>query len=328
MSKKLSVFVISLDFEMMWGVKDFATPKDYGQSNVAHVFEVIKRLLELFKHFDIHATFATVGYIFCKDKNEVIQYKPALLPTYSDRSLSPYENDYIEEIKESDSRLYFAPEIVDTIFRTNGLELATHTASHYNCLAEGQTVEQFKEDMKTAIRIADDKGYKLETIIFPKNQVGDEYLKVCADNGIKTFRGSKTKNKTNYSKLSVLWERGIRLIDNYIPLLNSKSYNLSEVHEGRIMNVKASRFLRPYSSKLSFLEWLRFRRVKGEMSKAAKNGEVYHLWWHPHNFGADIDRNFKFLEKILKHFRYCHEKYGMISLNMKEVADLIENNHG
>lgn len=57
--------VISLDYELMWGVRDLFTPEDYGQSNIKQVSEVISRLLQLFYKYDIHATFAVVGFIFC-----------------------------------------------------------------------------------------------------------------------------------------------------------------------------------------------------------------------------------------------------------------------
>lgn len=64
--------VISLDYELMWGVRDLFTPEDYGQSNVKQVGEVISRLLQLFDKYDIHATFATVGLIFCQNKKTSI----------------------------------------------------------------------------------------------------------------------------------------------------------------------------------------------------------------------------------------------------------------
>ena len=38
------------------------------------------------------------------------------------------------------------------------------------------------------------------------------------------------------------------------------------------------------------------------MTFAAKTGSNYHLWWHPHNFGKDLEANLKFLEKILQHY--------------------------
>ena len=31
------------------------------------------------------------------------------------------------------------------------------------------------------------------------------------------------------------------------------------------------------------------------MRKAARERRIYHLWWHPHNFGADIEESMAIL---------------------------------
>ena len=60
--------------------------------------------------------------------------------------------------------------------------------------------------------------------------------------------------------------------------------------------------------------------IKSEIQKAAQNGEVYHLWWHPHNFGIHQEANFKFLESILKHYQYLNVTYQFSSCTMAECA--------
>ena len=61
------------------------------------------------------------------------------------------------------------------------------------------------------------------------------------------------------------------------------------------------------------------------MTHAAKNNLMYHLWWHPHNFGVDQDENFKFLEEILKHYQYLNKKYNFESITMSNLANEIKN---
>lgn len=100
--------VISLDYELMWGVRDLFTPEDYGQSNIKQVSEVISRLLQLFYKYDIHATFAVVGFIFCKDQRQAMEYSPVLKPSYDEQILSPYTNNYIKQIKEEHNELFFS----------------------------------------------------------------------------------------------------------------------------------------------------------------------------------------------------------------------------
>ncbi len=59
------------------------------------------------------------------------------------------------------------------------------------------------------------------------------------------------------------------------------------------------------------------------MTYAAKNNQVYHLWWHPHNFGNDLENNFKSLEKIIKHYSFLNKMYGFESKNMNNLNNYI-----
>jgi hypothetical protein len=62
-------------------------------------------------------------------------------------------------------------------------------------------------------------------------------------------------------------------------------------------------------------------RTCQELRSAAVRGEVYHLWWHPENFGDYPEQNLKNLEVLLQHYKKYKEKYGMISWNMGEYVD-------
>src|SRR6266487_5798938 len=55
--------VISLDFELLWGVRDKRTIADYG-ANILGVRRVIPALLDLFAERNIACTWATVGLLF------------------------------------------------------------------------------------------------------------------------------------------------------------------------------------------------------------------------------------------------------------------------
>jgi hypothetical protein len=56
------------------------------------------------------------------------------------------------------------------------------------------------------------------------------------------------------------------------------------------------------------------------MTTAATSGAVFHLWWHPHNFGVNVERNIEALESILKHYIHLRDQYGMRSQTMFEAA--------
>jgi hypothetical protein len=57
------------------------------------------------------------------------------------------------------------------------------------------------------------------------------------------------------------------------------------------------------------------------MTTAAEHGQVFHLWWHPHNFGRHLAQSMAFLERILVHFESLRRRHGMESLTMAAAAE-------
>src|SRR4051812_36450064 len=98
MNKGQGYFVISLDFELFWGVRDTRTIAEYGK-NLIGVHKVIPRLLTLFDNFGVKATFATVGILFLKDKKQLKESLPTRIPHYTNPGLSPYDG-YIDSIAD------------------------------------------------------------------------------------------------------------------------------------------------------------------------------------------------------------------------------------
>ncbi|MCQ2246322.1 MAG: glycosyltransferase [Bacteroidaceae bacterium] len=319
--------VISLDYELMWGMIDVAEKDGYGQTNVKNVPEVIGRLLSLFDKYGIHATFATVGMIMYENKEDLLSDIPSVVPSYTDPGKSPYERNYIQDIKPEENTLFFQKEIIEEIKKHNNVEIGTHTYCHYYCWEEGQTVEQFDVDTEKALFVASKQGINIKSIVFPRNQCSKNHLAVCARHGMTSYRGNALKyfDQTR-SRFQDLKSRICRLIDAYCNLGGSTavSYSSIDMFE-QPLNLRASRMLRPYSPRLSFLEGLRLKRIKKEMLCAAKNGQMYHLWWHPHNFGANMTENFAFLEEVCKYYQYLNQTYGFKSYTMTEMCKLLRD---
>lgn len=324
---KLGALVISLDFELMWGCHDWATVEGYGKRNVMHVRSVINRMLALFEKYDVHATFATVGLIFCKGKEEALKNKPDILPSYINKNLGAYKEGYIENIRECNSALYFAPDIIEKLKNASNIEIGTHTFAHYFCAEEGQSLEEFKADLKQMSIISKNSGVKIESIVFPKNMVDEKYIQACECYDMKAYRGNAerffSRSQSLFDKIK---NRVCRLLDAYINVGGYSSTAWTNINSScGLINVQASRFLRPYNHKLRWVEHLKLKRIKNELIYAAQNGEMYHLWWHPHNFGSNIDENMNILESILLCYSECREKYNMKSFTMGECAEFIKN---
>ncbi len=315
MSGKL---IVSLDFELLWGVLDFENPDDYKE-NVSGGRRAIPRLLELFEKYGIHATWATVGFMFADNSEDAKKYFPSLenLPTYANEKLSPYKGFGERAGKDSESEYYYAPEIIRLIAQTQGQEIGTHTFSHFYCREKGQTAKQFQADMVSALEIARAKGYDIKSVILPRNQTTDESTAVLSQLGFTAYRDEENDWIHEKVKFRPLM-RILRLLDVYFPLTGNGGY-IPEKQQG-ITNLVGSRMYKPYFKPLFFLEGLKIRRIKRQMYKAAKNGLTFHLWWHPHNIGVKTDYHFKQLEEIFGYYAQLKDKYGMVSLNMQEAA--------
>src|SRR5688500_13062088 len=83
-------FIISLDFELFWGVTEGATIASYGRQ-VEGEWDAVPRMLALFRRYNVHASWATVGMAMCRDFQEWNDIRPSLLPRYRNVRASNYQ---------------------------------------------------------------------------------------------------------------------------------------------------------------------------------------------------------------------------------------------
>jgi len=310
--------IVSLDFELFWGMLDCSTLEAYGE-NVLGGRAAIPKLLDLFQKYDIHATWATVGFLFARDYAELKQYFPdsSSLPTYRDGALTPYP--LFEKIgkNEQDAPCFYGESLVRLVSEAPGQEIGSHTFSHYYCREQGQTPEQFAADMRAAKQIAEAKGYDVTSVILPRNQCEPEYTEVLRQLGFTAYRDEE--NDWIHEKISIRpLKRLLRLADVYFPLTGLGGY--IPKNENGIWNLVGSRMYKPILKPLRFLERVKLVRIKAQMHHAAKHGLTFHLWWHPHNIGVMTEQHLAQLDEIFRYYAQLREKYGMESLNMREAA--------
>jgi peptidoglycan/xylan/chitin deacetylase (PgdA/CDA1 family) len=320
-SNKRGAFIISLDFELFWGVHDVYKKEEYEQ-NVRGAHKVVLSLLEMFQLYQIHATWAIVGMIYFKNIEELQSLVPEHKPGYDHPKLSSYHYMENNPITPDDLDLFFAPYLIESISSTSNQEVATHTFSHYYCLEHGQTLEQFSADLQLAQQISRKHGSEIKSIVFPRNQINEEYIRECKRLGLVSYRGNEdswvyrleSQEKKRYVK------RGLRLLDRYINIFGHQAFDLPAPSVNLPLNIKSSRYLARCSERLKPLEGLRLKRILNDMTYAAKHGKAYHLWWHPHDFGVNTAENLRFLEKILAHYLHLQDNYGFKSRNMSDLA--------
>ena len=72
-----STLIVSLDFELFWGMQDGWELSEY-EENILGGRAAIPKMLELFRRHGIHATWATVGFLFADNYEELSQFLPKL----------------------------------------------------------------------------------------------------------------------------------------------------------------------------------------------------------------------------------------------------------
>lgn len=311
-------FTISLDFELFWGVHDVFTKDEYG-NNILGARKAIPKILKLFKQYNIHATWATVGMLTFGNKKELLSHLPEILPNYKNPKLDVYK--YLSTIggNEKSDPYHYGYSLVRQIEEIENMEIGSHTFSHYCCLEEQYNSNAFLSDLQASNAAFSRLGIHTTSLVFPRNQYNSSAIADASKAGFTVFRGNEDHylyqpRATNFNKKIV---RGYRLIDAYISLTGVNSSN-KKVYDNNIISIPSSRFLRPTRS--DGFESLRLQRILKAMNHAAANNKGFHLWFHPHNFGNKTELNIAFLEKILINFEKLKGEFGMQSLTMKEAG--------
>ncbi|GMG80905.1 polysaccharide deacetylase family protein [Paralimibaculum aggregatum] len=313
-------FVLSLDFELMWGVRDSRSLADYGP-NLLGARAAIPRLLERFAASGIRCTWATVGMLFFARRDDLMDALPTLRPGYADPRLSPYGDLDRVGASEAADPYHFGLSLIREIAAAPGQEIATHSFSHFYCLEPGATRAAFAADLAAARAAAAAEGIRLRSIVFPRNQVCAEGLAACREAGIGIFRGNEDHRfyRAEAASTESLAKRAGRLADSYVNISGRHGHRPRRV--AGLVDIPASRFLRPWSRRLAPLEGLRMGRILGAMRAAATAGEIFHLWFHPHNFGANAEANFAVLDRILAEAVRLRAAHGWPALTMAEAAE-------
>lgn len=316
--------VISLDFELHWGRFD-KVPIHNWETYYQTAREVIPKLLSLFSQYGVEVTWATVGMLMAESPEEWLHYCPTSKPDYRDPNLSAY--NWFNGSPKNNSCL-FAPELVQSIIDTPGQELASHTFSHYYTMEKGHLDHVFREDLMASKRIAQEKyGKELSSLVFPRNQYNSSAIQVARDLGFTAVRTNPVdwfwKAPEKRDLLKKIW----RTSDSVLSLGKKTSYQLDKKIAFNPILLPASRFLRPFHPKLGGINQLKIDRIINEITTAAKNNEIYHIWWHPHNHGHYPEQSLNEVKQILEHFSACRDQYGMQARSMKGIAHSLIPSH-
>src|SRR5256885_9102616 len=225
-------------------------------------------MLALFSEFEIHVTWATVGFLFFENIDELLAAVPKELPRYSNPALDPYAALCEIGKHEGGDPFPYAPSLIRLIRAAPGQEIATHTFSHYYAHAPGPSLESFRSDIRAAKSASRRFDVEVKSIVFPRNQVSPAHVRICAEEGLIAYRGLEADP---FAAGNGAFARAKRLADQYLNLSGDGCCAPVRCGNAEIVSIPQSRFLYPCAPSFLMLERQRLRRIFSSMTCAARN---------------------------------------------------------
>lgn len=310
-------FVISLDTELAWGrINDPELPAFL--SVIDQTRAATDEILRLFDKYDIPATWATVGRMFMESEHELDTVEDLSYFYDGLNNQKIYENDRLNSDSNS---LVYGWDIVQKISNAKTKhEIASHSFNHID-FGKTTSKEVAETDIKDAMEMTRRKlGIEMESWVYPKNSIG--YKNSLFEQGIKYYRG---EDKFWYGNFPGPIKKLLYQFDTFLGWSPSTVVPLLEANG--LVNIPGSSIFRvthlgikknvPYSSIIR-------KAIKG-LKKARNQKEIYHLWFHPFNFGHELEAHCKAFERVLQKAADMREKGEIEISTMADVGNRFLN---
>jgi SAM-dependent methyltransferase/peptidoglycan/xylan/chitin deacetylase (PgdA/CDA1 family) len=313
---KKGVFTISIDVEMAWGTFDHGGQLKYKDA-YARYRPIIGRLLELFREYQIPATWAIVGHLFldnCRRENGLV-HPQIPRPRHSWFKGDWFRLDPGTDIARDPS--WYGSDIVKMVKSAlPKQEIASHSFAHPIFADKGCSKEAAEADIAKCVELAKKEGVNLVSFIFPRN--APAHLGVLAKYGFKVFRGEGDA----YSRIRPKMLRKIYLLFSDMAALKPPVVVPRKISHSGLVEVGASMLFRFVHGKSRFIpRGMRLKRAKKGLDAAVREKKIFHLWFHPISFAWDTERLFDEFRGILEYADSLRKKG---KLEISTLGDISE----
>jgi peptidoglycan/xylan/chitin deacetylase (PgdA/CDA1 family) len=309
-------FVLSLDFELIWGTLDLFGPEGFGKACEIEREAVIPRLLDLLARYEISATWCVLGHLFLDrcGAQDGRMHPEIVRPSHRWVSGDWFAHD--PGGTEQSAPAFLGRSLVERIRACPVVqEIGCHSFSHVIFGDPGCSAATADSELAACCAAARALGVQLTSFAFPRNQVG--HLDVLRRHGIRVYRGPgpswyEKDEQSTAGRLAHLWD---------VVRAATPPTVMPERDGSGLWNLPGSMIYFPKHGIRRFVPMQRrvARAVKG-LDAAARDRRVFHLWFHPTNLADSMDAMFGGLERIFEHAASLRARGRLSVLPMRAVA--------
>jgi peptidoglycan/xylan/chitin deacetylase (PgdA/CDA1 family) len=289
-------FVLSLDFELLWGTLDLFGPDRFRRACTIEREIVVDRLLALFETYQVPATWCVLGHLFlgsCRRENGVAHPR-IVRPQHRWVRGEWFQHDPCSD--EARAPLFYGRSLVEKVLACRvPHEIGAHSFSHVIYSDPGCSREAAASDLAACVEAARELGLTLRSFVFPRNGVG--HLDLLPQLSFSAYRGmaarwyERSEPPSALHRLARLWS----VVTAAAPPLATIEESLPE-----LTNVPASMIYLPrHGIRCAIPVSRRVQRARKGLLAAARTGGVFHLWLHPTNLADGVEAMFEGFEAIL-----------------------------
>jgi hypothetical protein len=282
---------VSIDFELGWGIWDRPQP-EYHRRCVEREEAIVTALIDSFVARRMAATWAIVGRLLERDDARI-------------RS-TPFGD-----------KLWFAPNLVQLI-RTASVpqDIGSHGYAHIY-FGEASR-DELRADLLAAKRVHDSNGLAFDSFVFPRNQIA--HLDLLKEVGVRVFRSLDQGWFMDVANgAGRVAGRIANLVDKILPITPGtvrprSASGLTELPSSMLMLARNGLRRAVHPS-------VTVAKAKRGLDAAARDGNTFHLWFHPSNFYFDTKQQLETLAAILDYAAKLRSSNGLRVTPMSGFAE-------
>lgn len=262
-----ATFILSLDCEGKWGMADKITDYHDHHLTTAKLSQAYASLLALFERYEIPVTFAFVMAFLLSAEEQ--RRNDHLFPTCDVGS------QWLSRFRDAQARGssdgWAHPDLLDRVRDEGRHEIACHGFSHLP-LDRSITPQAAAAEFAACRQVADMRGVALETLVYPRNQVG--HVDQLQPNGFTGFRDRLARPEGKAGMLMALASE-FNIYERTQPACPPARDEAVRIPAGYFFNWRVGARKRVPRA-VTKLRW------KNLLDRSGAD-DVVHLWLHPHN---------------------------------------------